>query len=175
MFEHSGILSGKGCDFYFPKLVPIWQTFEHSNKINISAAIRSEFGKREVQSKIKPNMNVAVAVGSRGIANLKVIVRSVVTEIQKLGARAFIIPAMGSHGGASAEGQMNILASYGITEEQVGASVRSSMDTVVVGHLDNGLPIHFDKHAFESDAVIVVNRIKSHTGFNGQIEAVYKK
>lgn len=121
--------------------------------------------------RLAPGSEVAVGVGSRGVANIPVIVRAVVTVLKDAGCRPFIVPAMGSHGGATAEGQREILASYGITPEGVGAEIRATMETVLAGTLDDGYPIYFDRIASQADAVVVVNRIKHHTDFAGEIES----
>jgi hypothetical protein len=113
----------------------------------------------------------ASAVGSRGVADIPIIAREVVNAVKLVGAYPFIVPAMGSHGGATAEGQVEVLEQLGVTEESVGAPIRSSMDVVEVGRLPNGLPIYTDKLAYEADKIIVVNRIKPHTAFSGPIES----
>jgi hypothetical protein len=112
-----------------------------------------------------------VGVGSRGINNLVPAVRALTGVLKAAGAQPFIVPAMGSHGGASAEGQRSILADYGVTEESVGAPVRATMETVETGELDDGYPVYFDAYAYAADAVVVVNRIKPHTDFSGVIES----
>jgi hypothetical protein len=125
----------------------------------------------EADPRLSRGASVAVGVGSRGIANLQRIVRQVVARLQELGTRPFIVPAMGSHGGATAEGQAAILAGYGITEEAVGAPVRATMEVVQAGTLEDGYPVYFDQFAAKADAVMVVNRIKHHTDFHGRIES----
>jgi len=114
---------------------------------------------------------VAVAVGSRGIANLDVLVKSVCDWLKTQGARPFVFPAMGSHGGATAEGQRKVLAEYGITPENLGVEVVSSMETVSLGMTPEGFEAHVDRHAWEADGVVVLNRVKPHTDFSGTIES----
>ena len=116
---------------------------------------------------------VAVTVGSRGISNIAVITKAVCDALKSYGARPFIIPAMGSHGGATSEGQKAILSEYGITEETIGAPVISSMEVHRIGTLpgDENLPLYMDKNAFEADAVFVVNRVKAHTDYHGENES----
>jgi len=114
---------------------------------------------------------IAVTAGSRGIANLREIVRAMCAWLKAQGARPFVIPAMGSHGGATAEGQRQILADYGVTAEQVGAEIRSSMETVCIGTTPEGFKVHMDRNAWEADGVLVMNRIKPHTDFSGTIES----
>ncbi|MGH9802186.1 MAG: DUF2088 domain-containing protein, partial [Blastocatellia bacterium] len=120
---------------------------------------------------IAPEASIAIGAGSRGIANIARIVGAVVVAVKAKGGVPFVFPAMGSHGGATGEGQQEILVSYGITEETMGCPIRSSMEVV---RLDNGgleLPLYMDKHAYESDGVILVNRIKPHTAFHGDYES----
>lgn len=114
---------------------------------------------------------MAITAGSRGIANIAEIIRAIVDHFKQLGAKPFIVPAMGSHGGGTDEGQRQVIESYGITESFVGCPIRSSMDTVEVCRSDDGFPVHFDRLAFEADHVIVCNRIKPHSGFHGDIES----
>ncbi len=114
---------------------------------------------------------MAITAGSRGIANIGQITRAIVDHVKSLGAEPFIVPAMGSHGGGTAEGQREILAGYGITEALCGCPIRSSMETVVVCQTAEGFDVHFDRHAFAADHVLVCNRIKPHTGFVGEIES----
>ena len=117
------------------------------------------------------NKKIAVTGGSRGIADYAAIMRSLVTKLKEMGAEPFIIPAMGSHGGGTAEGQKKILAGFGIDESSMGAPIVSSMETVVVGELPNGRKVHCDKHAWESDGIVLFNRVKPHTDFKGEWES----
>jgi hypothetical protein len=112
---------------------------------------------------------IAIAVGSRGIARLADIVRTTAVWLRKQGALPFVVPAMGSHGGATAAGQEAVLASYGVTERGVGAPIVSSMETVQIGEAGDeiGVPVFMDRHAYESDGVIAINRVKPHTDFHG--------
>ncbi len=114
---------------------------------------------------------VAVAVGSRGIASLKEIVQAVCGWLKAQGAQPFIFPAMGSHGGGTAEGQRKILEDYGVTEAATGVEIRSSMETVLLGTTPEGFRVFVDRNAWESDGVVVINRIKPHTDFSGKIES----
>jgi hypothetical protein len=114
---------------------------------------------------------VAITAGSRGIANIHLIVRAIVQHVSRLGGKPFVVPAMGSHGGGTVQGQVGILAGYGITEEFVGCPILGTMETVVVCRTPEGIPVHFDRNAFEADHVIVCGRIKPHTNFNGDIES----
>jgi hypothetical protein len=120
---------------------------------------------------IRPGMRLAVAVGSRGVAELPALVRTTVEELKKRGALPFIVPAMGSHGGATAQGQAGVLAHLDITEATVGCPIVSSMEVVEVARLDNGLPVYVDQTAYHSDGIILINRIKPHTAFRGTNES----
>ncbi|MDQ7862765.1 lactate racemase domain-containing protein [Peribacillus frigoritolerans] len=113
---------------------------------------------------------MAIAVGSRGVADLPTLVRETVAAVKETGGNPFIVPAMGSHGGATAEGQIDVLLQLGISEEAVGAPIRSSMEVIKLDELPNGLPVYIDKLAYESDKIIVINRIKPHTAFRGPVE-----
>lgn len=133
---------------------------------DIKHEVDKQWRKASLGNLISPGMNVAVAVGSRGIANLGLIVQVTCQAIKAKGARPFIVPAMGSHGGATAEGQQQLLQSLGITEELCGAPIISSMDVVEIGMTKNGTPVYMDRNAWHADGVILVNRIKSHTDFH---------
>lgn len=155
----------------FPKVVKVRQDFPCPRVEDIEQAMREQFEKTEISSRIESGMEIALTAGSRGIANIDVILRSLVTLLKEAGAEPFIVPAMGSHGGATAEGQVEILESLGVTEESVGAGIRSSMETVEIGETERGTTVYMDRHAAESDGVIVVGRIKLHTDFRSEIES----
>ena len=118
-----------------------------------------------------PGQRIAVTAGSRGIANIPLILRTVVEELKALGAKPFIVPAMGSHGGSTPEGQVELLNAMGITEESVGAPLVSSMEVRKVGELDDGVEIFLSKTAIDADGIFPVGRIKPHTDFKGEIES----
>ncbi len=122
-------------------------------------------------SRIKPGSEIGVAAGSRGIYNYDRMVKAVADNIKKAGANPVIIPAMGSHGGATAEGQLEVLSGYGITEETMGCPIRSCMDVEVIGHTQDGVPVHYNTVAAPLFGVILVNRIKAHTDFHGKLES----
>ena len=115
--------------------------------------------------------SVAVTAGSRGIANILQVIRAVVDTLISRVARPFIVPAMGSHGGATAEGQREVLRGYGITEEYVGAKIVSYMETVSIGRTPAGIDVRMDRNAIAADGIVVVARIKPHTDFSGPIES----
>jgi hypothetical protein len=138
---------------------------------DVAAAVTAEMDGLLSLAKDEPKGgSIAVAVGSRGVANIEIVVRTVVTRLRAAGYDPFIVPAMGSHGGATAAGQAEVLASYGITEANIGAPVRATMDTVVIGEVD-GVPVHLDSHVAEAGRALLVCRIKPHTDFSGSIES----
>jgi hypothetical protein len=145
--------------------------FKNAPVPNIPGMVKEEM--ELFRADVRDGMSVAVTVGSRGIFNIAGIVKAVVEALASYGAKPFIIPAMGSHGGATAEGQKAVLAEYGVTEEAMGVPVLSSMDVVKLGTLpgDEGLPLYMDKLAAGADAVFVVNRVKAHTDFHGDNES----
>jgi hypothetical protein len=155
----------------FPKVVKIRQKFPRPRVEDVEASLREQLGRGEISSTIKPGMSVALTAGSRGIAEIHEILRSLVEILKEMGAEPFIVPAMGSHGGATAEGQVEILDSLGVTEEFCGAPIRSSMDVVEIGETECGVPVYMDRIASEADGVVLVNRIKAHTDFRSSIES----
>src|SRR5918911_1053531 len=155
----------------FPKIVKVRQEFPRPRVEDIEALLREECEKQEIKSRIQPGARVALTAGSRGVANIGIILRSLVRILKEKGAKPFIVPAMGSHGGATAEGQVEILESLGITEEFCEASIRSSMEVIELGETERGVPLYMDRIASEADGVIVVGRIKLHTDFRSSIES----
>ena len=154
-----------------PKMMLVRQSFEAPLVEDIPLTVREELAGLDLASKIKPGETVAVTVGSRGIRNLPLIVRSLIRELKSLGAEPFVVPAMGSHGGGTAQGQRAIVEGYGVTEDYIGAPIRATMEVVLVGRTEDGIPVYFDKYAYEADHVAVVNRVKPHTSFTGEIES----
>jgi hypothetical protein len=154
-----------------PLMVRIRQRFDRPVIADVAAETRRQLAHLPLEQQVRPGQTVAITVGSRGVANIALIARSVVQHIRELGGVPFIVPAMGSHGGATAEGQKALLADYGVTEDFVGAEIRSSMETVVVAHLAEGVPVHFDQQAFAADHVLIMGRVKPHTMFVGDVES----
>jgi len=152
----------------WPRMLRIRQTFPRPRVTDISAAVAQALGTAELP--IKRGDTVAVGAGSRGIANIDVIVGATVRWLRDLGARPFVFPAMGSHGGGTPEGQLSVLAHYGITEAAMGCPIRATMDVVQVGEA-LGLPVWLDRYAAEADWIGLVNRVKPHTDFKGSIES----
>lgn len=154
-----------------PKMVAVRQKFDREKLADVPAAVLREMDRDEVKAKITPGMRIAITAGSRGIDNLALVIREVVAFLKKQGARPFVIPAMGSHGGSTAEGQKAVIAEYGVTEEYVGCPVLATMETVEIGKLDDGRPILINRLAAEADGIISLNRIKAHTAFRGRYES----
>lgn len=134
-------------------------------------AVRRELTRLDLPTRVPAGGTVAIPVGSRGIANITTIIGATVAFLKESGFEPFIIPAMGSHGGGTAQGQVEVLTSLGITEASTGAPIRASMETVVVGQTERGLPVHVDRHANDADAIVVINRVKPHTEFQGSVES----
>ncbi|GAB6171288.1 lactate racemase domain-containing protein [Paradesulfitobacterium aromaticivorans] len=155
-----------------PKMARIRQSFPRPTLSDIPMALRETLARPQILGRIKSGDRVAVTAGSRGIANIALILREVVANLKAVGAEPFIIPAMGSHGGATAEGQVEVLRSLGISEKTVGAPIHASMDVVQVGESAGGIPVYFDKYAAtKADATVVVGRVKPHTSFHGSFES----
>jgi len=151
------------------------QKFNNQYVGDIPGEIEKEFHRIGLDKKIRPGMKIALTAGSRGIDRITEILQSIIKEIKKMKADPFIVTAMGSHGGATAEGQRQILSHYGITEKSMGVPIKATMDTIQLDYLQNGLPVYFDRIAYHADGVIAVNRVKLHTAFKGKIESgLYK-
>jgi hypothetical protein len=155
----------------FPKVVRVRQKFPRPRVENVRTTLQEQLGREEISSTIKPGMSVALTAGSRGVARIDTILRSLVQILRDMGAEPFIVPSMGSHGGATAEGQVEILESLGVTEEFCGAPIRSSMEVVELGKTERGTPVYMDRIASEADGVVLVNRVKAHTDFRSSIES----
>ena len=154
-----------------PDLYTVYQRFSADTIDDVSAAVRAEFARLDLGARVKPGQTVAVGVGSRGISRLAEIVSTGIQCLKDLGLEPFVIPAMGSHGGATGPGQAEILANMGITEETVGAPVVSNMDVVSIGLIDSGAEILVAKDAVEADHLMVINRVKPHTAFRNVVES----
>jgi hypothetical protein len=154
-----------------PQIFRVRQTFESRRLDDVPGEVQTQLARLRLEQKITPGQTVAITVGSRGIANIAVIVRAAVEYLKRLGAQPFIVPAMGSHGGGTAAGQQRVIESYGVTEAAVGCPIHSSMETVIVCQTAEGFPVHFDRQAAEADHVLVCGRVKPHTLFAGQIES----
>lgn len=158
-------------DPVFPRWRKVRQNLYDQRVADVEGAVREEMNKPRLRDAIRPGQRVALGVGSRGISALVPMVKACVAELQAKGAQPFIIPAMGSHGGATPAGQEQVLADYGITERTVGAPIRSEMDVVELGRINDRVPVYFSRPALEADALIPIGRVKPHTAFRGDIES----
>jgi hypothetical protein len=152
-------------------MLRVRQHFERPRVEDIAATVTAELERLDLSRTIRPGQTVALTAGSRGIANIPLILKSVAQFLQRLGAKPFLVPTMGSHGGATPEGQKTVIESYGITEEFVGVPIKSSMEVKTFQPTPEGYPIHVDRHAAEADHIAVIARIKPHTGFHGNVES----
>lgn len=158
-------------DFKYPKMYRVRQHLNSEKVGDIKEAVWNELDRIGIREKIKKDSEIAVCAGSRGINNIDKIVKAAVDYVFDCGAKPFIVPAMGSHGGATAEGQLEVLESLGITEESMGVKIPSSMEVVEVGKLSNGAPVYIDKIANEADGIVLFNKVKPHTEFRGKHES----
>jgi hypothetical protein len=159
--------NGHGNGSIFPRMLAVRQKFPSSTPLAVKASVQSEMA--ALRARVRPGMRVAVAVGSRGITNLKEIVSTVLQELKAAGAQPFIIPAMGSHGGATPEGQAELLGEYGVSEATMGVPIRAAMEVDCVGTTDDGVDVFCSVEAMKADGVVLINRIKPHTDFSGNI------
>ena len=155
----------------YPTFFRVKQRFDVTSIKNVAQAVREEFADFKPGPKIRPGQSVAVGVGSRGTHDLKILVETVVECLRAMQLNPYVIPAMGSHGGAVAEGQIQVLADLGITEEAVQAPIVSNMDVVSLGHIESGAEVFFARDALAADHIVVINRVKPHTAFRADIES----
>ena len=157
--------------FQFPRMVRIRQRLNRERLDNPATELRDRLRKSGLLDGPEPGARIAITAGSRGIHGIAGLLATVARELKRAGAEPFIVPAMGSHGGGTAAGQVNVLAGMGITEETIGAPIISSMETVLLGVTRDGVPVYMDRHAAASDGIVVVNRVKVHTAFHGPRES----
>ena len=155
----------------FPKVAKVRQSVPQPRVADVAGTVRRLILESRIRDRVRAGGSIAVGVGSRGITAIPTVARAAVDTLKEMGFRPFIVAAMGSHGGATAEGQAELLAGYGITPKNMGVEVRTAMDTVVLGTNCVGLPIYFDKNAHEADGIVVLNRVKPHTDFSGTYES----
>ncbi len=158
-------------DLPLPTLYRVRQHWDSQPVTDIDGTVRAQLDAVGLRAHIIPGMRVAVTAGSRGIRNIVPIMRASVAWLRAAGAQPFLVPAMGSHGGATAAGQVRLLADLGLTEESVGCPIQATMDVVELGTLADGTPVFMDRYAAEADGVLVINRIKPHTSFKAEIES----
>jgi Lactate racemase N-terminal domain len=170
-WDRHGVVERLIGDTKVPKMAVVRQKLNNESISDIPQEVRKELLQEKISSRIRPGMTVAITAGSRGIANLSLILKETVKVLKELGAKPFIFPAMGSHGGGEAEGQREVLEGLGVTEEFVGAPIKASMEVVQVDTLEDGRPVYIDKYASEADGIILVGRVKPHTCFRGEYES----
>ena len=154
-----------------PKMARVRQLFPTERLENPREEIRAQLRRPELCRRIRPGMRIAVTAGSRGIDNMNLMLRETVSFLKERGAEPFLIPAMGSHGGATARGQVEVLKRYGVTADSMGAPIRATMEVVQIASLSDGRPVYIDRYAHEADGIVVVNRVKPHNLFHGRYES----
>jgi hypothetical protein len=152
-----------------PRLIPVHHRFAQTPGLDVRLTIESQLESKLRDSRVTPGGRIAVAVGSRGITSLREIVAAVVEWIRERGAKPFIVPAMGSHGGATPAGQAEILAGYGVSAAALGVPLCASMEVELLGRTDDGVEVYFSTEALAADGIVVINRVKPHTDFAGRI------
>ncbi len=162
-------------DYELPKVRCVQQAIPLPLIENIESKIREELKKIGINENIKMGEKIAITASSRGIPNQALILKTIATYFKELKTEPFIIPAMGSHGGATAEGQLSLLRDYGITEKKVGCPLKSSMEVVKIGETNTGIPVYLDKYAALADKIFIFNRIRSHSKFIGEVESGLSK
>lgn len=158
-----------------PKVIRVRQKFDRPNIKDVVAELKNKLAAKDILAKIKPGQTVAITIGSRGITNMPLMIKTLVEEVKRCGGQPFMVPAMGSHGGATAEGQREMTIGMGYTEEYIGAPMKSDMEPIQLGVSENGFPVYFDRNAYEADWTIVANRIKPHVAFRGPVESGLQK
>ncbi|NWG14408.1 MAG: DUF2088 domain-containing protein [Acidobacteria bacterium] len=155
----------------YPRMYRVRQRFSREREPDVRSAVARELQRVSRSLEIRKGARIGVAVGSRGIRDIALVTRALVDRLAAAGASPFIFPAMGSHGGATAEGQAAVLRHYGITEETMGCPILSSLETVQLGTSKEGIPVFVDHHAAAADHVVAINRVKAHTEFKGELES----
>jgi hypothetical protein len=155
----------------FPPLARVRQSIPQPRIDDVPGTVRKLIRSSRLRERVRPGGTIAVGVGSRGINGIDVVARAIVGALKEMDYKPFIVAAMGSHGGATAEGQRELLAGYGVTAEAMGVPVKTDMDTVILGTNPVGLPIYFDRNAYQADGIVVANRVKPHTDFRGVHES----
>ena len=154
-----------------PSMIRVEQKFCDDRLENPAQEVWKQLNRKEICDSVKPGMSIAITAGSRNANNMDVILRETVAFLKSLKANPFIIPAMGSHGGSTAQGQLEILAALGITEETIGAPIKATMDVVQIATLDDGRPVYIDRYAAQADGIVIINRIKAHTAIVADYES----
>lgn len=169
--KQGNVVTGLASAVKLPDMARVKQLLDHSHieTADIPGLVRREL--ERLRGRIGPGNTVAITCGSRGVANIAVIIRAIADFVKECGGSPFVFPAMGSHGGATAEGQLEILASYHVTEETMGCPIRATMEVVQVGETPQGMPVYVDRYAACADAIILCGRVKAHTAFRGPYES----
>ncbi len=160
---------------HLPKMFEVGQTYPASKPLDPSVEISRQFAATGLRDQVTPGMRIAVGVGSRGITNLKEIVKATLAVLTEAGAKPFIIPAMGSHGGATPAGQIEMLAGYGVTAQSMGVPIEAGMEVKKIGAALDGREVVFSVPALQADGVVVLNRVKPHTDFRGTLGSGIQK
>ncbi len=158
-------------EIILPRMIRVQQQITSPQLDDFITTIHNEMDRSGITKRISPGSEIAITAGSRGVAHYAQILATIVSVVKQAGGEPFIIPSMGSHGGATPEGQIEVLHSLGITPEAVGAPIRASMEVEQIGHLQNGNPVFVDRIAYHADGIIVVGRVKPHTDFKGTLES----
>jgi len=156
-------------DAPFPRMIPVRQRFDSPQIADVAGATTRAL--EPLRERVRSGMSVAITAGSRGIHDKPAVLRAAGDWLRSLGAAPFVVPAMGSHGGATADGQVQLLADLGMTEQTLGMPIRATMETVELDRLPGGPAVHLDAHAAKADGILAVNRIKAHTDFQGEVES----
>jgi len=168
-------LKKSGREISFPLIRCIHQDIKTPRLTDLESRLRKKLDEFGLKNIVNPNDTVALTAGSRGISNLNIVLKTIIDYLKALKTSPFIIPAMGSHGGGTVEGQLQILKDYGITEANMGCPIKASMDVVEIGESEFGSPVYLDKYAASADKIIVVNKIKSHSKMLGDVESGLSK
>ncbi len=170
-FDRNGVVARMVGSTDLPKMIKVRQKLNDDRIEDIPGEIKKQIMQDKIAKTVKPGMSIGITVGSRGIANLALLVKETVANLKELGAKPFVFPAMGSHGGGNAEGQREMIEGFGVTEEYIGCPIKASMETVQIATLDDGRPVYLDKYASEADGYILLGRVKAHTAFRGDYES----
>lgn len=173
--DQADLLVSGGLNFPFPSGAYVRQKFEGPRIDRVAEVVRRQLSRPELAGRIRSGMRIAVGVGSRGIKCIYEVTKAAVDFLKERGAEPFIVPTMGSHGGATPEGQLEVLREYGITPESLGVPFEASMEVVLLGETPSGAPVYFSRPALEADGIIPIGRVKAHTAFRGPVESgIYK-
>ena len=170
MQQHNGVIAPRR-SLANLRMVRVRQRWQQPDIADIPAAVTEALAHAGALERVRPGMEVAITAGSRGIASMPAVLRAIVATIAEHGAQAFIFPSMGSHGGGTAEGQVGVLEGLGITEQTMGVPIRATMEVTQLGETSTGIPVYLDANAARADGIILVNRIKKHTNYDGPIES----